>query len=100
MEPINNTPEVASQAPAPSSSLLKNPMVWLGLGAVIILFLGGLFLFSKEPKSTATSTPTSVTTVMEPTGTIEIQEQKEVDAIQVGDVDADFTEIDQQVNQL
>lgn len=106
MEPetpiVQPTPNPTLAPSSPSSSLLRNPMVWFGLGAVIIIFLGGLFLFSKEsPQSTtATTEPTSVTTVMEPTGSIEIQEQKDADAIQVNDLDSDFTEIDQQVNQL
>lgn len=84
-----------------TSSLLKSPLLWLGMGAVIIIFLGGLFLFSKEkPPSPTTNYQLPITSQAEPTGSIEIQEQQEVDAIRVGTLDDDFEQIDQEVNQL
>lgn len=83
-----------------SSSLLKRPLLWLGIGAVLIVVLGTTFLMSGKPNEATTPAESKEQVVVEPTGTIEIHEQTEADAIEVGDIDEDFTEIEKELNQL
>lgn len=83
-----------------SSPLLKRPMIWLGLGAVLIIVLGAAFLMTGKSKQSSTPAQSTEQVVVEPTGTIEIHEQTEADAIEVGDIDEDFNDINKDVNQL
>lgn len=91
-------PVVTATQDAVSSPLLKNPLLYIGLGAIIIIILGLVFLYSKEksPESTSAVVPATES----PTGSIEVQEEQEADAIEVGTLDEDFEEIDEQVKQL
>lgn len=74
--------------------------MWLGVGAVLIVLLGTMYLSAGDKDSLSQEKETTENVQIEPTGTIEIHEQTEADAIEVGDIDEDFTDIEKEVNQL
>lgn len=102
--PQTATP-VAPQTPANtndtvSSPLLKRPLLWLGVGAVLIVLLATMYVKTGTNDATTQEKETTESVQIEPTGTIEIHEQTEADAIDVGNIDDDFTDIEKDVKQL
>lgn len=83
-----------------SSPLLKRPMFWLGIGAVIIVILGYIYMSIGPSNSSNKQKDSSEAVQIQPTGTIEIHEQTEADVIDVGNIDDEFTDIEKDVNQL
>lgn len=90
-------PEITSTVSAP---LFKKPMFWLGIGAVIIVILGYLYMSVSNTTPANQQVESTENVQIQPTGTIEIHEQTEADAIEVGTIDDDFDEIEKEVNQL
>ena len=95
-----STPFTGNTNDAVSPSLLKRPMFWLGIGAVIILILGYLYMSISPATSSNQQKESTEAVQIKPTGTIEIHEQTEADAIDVGNIDNEFTDIEKDVNQL
>lgn len=93
--PIN--PEITSTVSAP---LFKRPLFWLGIGAVIIVILGYLYMSVSNTTPANQQVESTENVQIHPTGTIEIHEPTEADAIEVGNIDEDFTEIEEDLNQL
>lgn len=83
-----------------SSPLLKHPMLWLGIGAIIIVILAYWYMSTGNTASSNQQKESTENVQIQPTGTIEIHEQTEADAIDVGNIDDDFTDIEKDVNQL
>lgn len=104
VENVTNQPTSTPVQPSTNntiaSPLLKRPMFWLGIGAVIIVILGYIYLSIGPAKSSNKQRDASEAVQIQPTGTIEIHEQTEADAIDVGDIDDEFTDIEKDVNQL
>lgn len=96
----SNSPIPTSTNTAVSSPLLKRPILWLGIGAVIIVILGYIYMSIAPTNSSNLQKESSGAVQIRPTGTIEIHEQTEADAIEVGNIDDEFTDIEKDVNQL
>lgn len=95
-----STPLTGNTNDAVSSPLLKRPMFWLGIGAIIIVILGYIYMSVGSNNSSNQQKESSEAVQIQPTGTIEIHEQTEADAIDVGNIDNEFTDIEKDVNQL
>ncbi len=85
---------------AVSSPLFKRPIFWLGIGAIIIVILGYLYMSVSNTTPANQQVESTENVQIQPTGTIEIQEPTEADAIEVGNIDEDFNEIKEDLNQL
>ena len=108
--PLGTSGSPAIEPSVPNPVSMRNPMVLVGIGAVIIIILGLLFLFTKEKKPSQTPTEeTSQTETVAPTEAapttsasagVVIQEQKDLEAIQISDVDTDLQDITQDLTKL
>lgn len=96
-----NTPVIPTNTSnEPAVSLLKRPLFWLGIGAVVIVILGYVYMSVSNTTPANQQVESTENVQIQPTGTIEIHEQTEVDAIEVGNIDEDFNEIEKDLNQL
>ncbi|MBU1031835.1 LPXTG cell wall anchor domain-containing protein [Patescibacteria group bacterium] len=83
----------SSQNPAPETGSNKF-VVWLLVGLVlIILMVGGVYLYLSRQQAAPAAVPT-------PTPVVQENLEDELNAINIASPDADFTSVDQDIEQL
>lgn len=101
MENNNGTITPTTDDTSPAMSSQSYGKVWFGVAGVIAIAvaIGFFFLTQRSPeKITSNSLPSQSPSPTQ--SVVVIKDQKEVEAIDVGDIDADMAGIQKDVNQL
>lgn len=91
----NVEPVAPPNIKAASSGGDNNKMVWTVVAVVVILIIGGIYFFMNSQKSSAPTGQTS-------TQTTKVQENLDDDlnAIEIGDLDKEFSDVDKDLETL
>lgn len=102
--PVINTPTqsqgiVTPQVPNPDSSSDSSKIVlWFTVGlVVIVIVVGGIYLFLSKQQGAA---PGSQTVVQTPVPVVQENLENDINNINVEDADSDFASVDQDLQQL
>lgn len=95
--PILSTPPVPPPTQQPSEAESSKMLFWLIGGLIVIIILvGGIYWFlSNQQKSPATSQKPAPTA-----RPVEEVDERDVERIEVGEIDAEFTPVDQDLQNL